>query len=321
VEEENRPTGMNDYKDIRKDELNRWVKFISERFDPASHFIMIGLFVFAHYLVADASKFVKVAPHLIIYVGLGTAVFFMKLRLYDEIKDYEVDVAKNPDRPLPRGLLEHFDVKKAIELCIILEIIFFTSCGLPAFTAIMIAIIYSLLMYKEFFIGKLIRPHLTTYATSHTVVTFFLSLAIFSALSKLKVYDMDQDFYYFSAMSWLLFNIFELGRKIYQPCEERAGVDTYSSIWGKFGAVMLVFSHAVIASILALYVSTIQFYFMVNLLGVQLALLLIVSVIYLIGKTPKTGKIFRLFSSVYILLMYLSILLNYFIREGFHVLN
>lgn len=313
--------GMSDYKEIRKDELNRWVTFISERFDPISHFVMIALFVFAHYLVAHASKFVKVAPHLIIYVGLGTAVFFMKLRLYDEIKDYEVDVAKNPTRPLPRGLLEHFDVKKAIELCIILEVIFFTSCGMPAFISILMAIGYSLLMYKEFFIPKLIRPHLTTYATSHTVVTFFLSLAIFSALSKFKFFEMDTDFYYFSGMSWLLFNIFELGRKIYQPCEEREGVDTYSSIWGKFGAVMLVFVHALLAAYLALHVSTIQFYTMVNVFGAQIILLVIVSLIYLIGKKPATGKLFRLYSSVYIVLVYVSILFNYFLREGFHVFN
>lgn len=312
--EDHTPTGMTDYKEIRKSELLRWTTFIQERFDPISHFVMIALFVYAHYLVADASKYVKVAPHLIIYVGLGTAVFFMKLRLYDEIKDYDVDVAKNPNRPLPRGLLEHFDVKKAIELCIILEVIFFTSCGMPAFTAILLAVAYSLLMYKEFFIPKLIRPHLTTYATSHTVVTFFLSIAIFSALSKFELWKMDTDFYYFSGMSWLLFNIFELGRKIYQPCEEREGVDTYSSIWGKFGAVCLVIGQAIIASYLALHITTLDFYFMLKLLTGQIVLLSIISAIYLMGKSPSTGKVFRLYSSIYIVLVYVSILINYFLR-------
>lgn len=307
--------GMDNYSDLRKDELNRWVTFLSERFDPISHFIMIGLFVYAHYLVADASQFVSVEPHLILYVGLGTAVFFMKLRLYDEIKDFDVDVEKNPDRPLPRGLLQHFDVKKAIELCIILEVIFFTSCGMNALAAILFAIGYSLLMYKEFFIPNLIRPHLTTYATSHTVVTFFLSLAIFSSLSKFNLLNLDADFYYFSLMSWLLFNIFELGRKIYQPCEEREGVDTYSTVWGKKGAFLLVFTHALAASALVLYISTIQFYFMLTLLSIQLGLLLFVGIIYILGKTKTTGKLFRLFSSVYIVFVYLSILVNYFVRD------
>jgi len=302
------------YSDIRKDQVSRWVTFIQERFDPISHFLMIALFVYAHYLVANASRFVIIEPHLIIYVGLGTSIFFLKLRLYDEIKDYDVDLEKNPNRPLPRGLLGHIDVKKAIELCIILEVIFFTSCGIPAFISILFAIGYSLLMYKEFFIGKYIRPHLTTYATSHTIVTFFLSLAIFSALSRFEIWEMDPDFYYFSAMSWLLFNIFELGRKIYQPCEEREGIDTYSSVWGKLGAVILVIVHALAASALCVYISTIQYFLMLKLLGLQLVLLLVVSLIYLIGTKPLTGKIYRLYSSIYILFVYLTIFINYYVR-------
>ncbi len=314
MQEKQKPSETPNYHNIRKDEVSRWLTFLSERFDPISHFIMIGLFVYAHYLVADASRFVIVDPHLIIYVGLGTAVFFMKLRLYDEIKDYDVDLEKNPTRPLPRGLLAQVDVKRAIELCIILEIILFTSCGLPAFGAILFAIGYSLLMYKEFFIPNIIRPHLTTYATSHTVVTLFLSLAIFSALSKFSFWNMDLDFYYFAIMSWLLFNIFELGRKIYQPSEERSGIDTYSSVWGKTGAVTLVFVHALTASAFCLHISTIQFYFMLKLLTGQLVLLFLISLIYLISSKEVTGKIFRLFSSVYILLVYLSVIVNYFVR-------
>ena len=310
-----RPDGIDNYIEIRKSQLNRWAIFFKERFEPISHFVMIALFVYAHYLVADASKDVVVEPHLILYIGLGTAVFFLKLRLYDEIKDFEVDVAKNPDRPLPRGLLQHLDIKKGIELCIILEVIFFTSCGINALTSILLAIGYSLLMYKEFFIPNLIRPHLTTYATSHTVVTFFLSVAIFSALSKQTILAIESDFIYFSVMSWLLFNIFELGRKIYQPCEEREGVDTYSSIWGKFGAVMLVLVQALAASYLVLHITTIQYYMMVKLLLIQLGLLALVGIIYLIGKTETTGKLFRHYSSVYILLVYVSLIGNYFYRE------
>ncbi len=308
------PPSTPTYKERRKSEVFRWIVFINERFEPVSHFIMIALFVYAHYLVADASKFVIIEPHLVGYVALGTCLFFLKLRLYDEIKDYDLDVEKNPTRPLPRGLLGHFDVKRAIELCLILEIIFFTSCGAPAFIAIMFAIAYSLLMYKEFFIPEMIRPHLTTYATSHTIVTFFLSIAVFSSFSRFNPWSMDEDFYLFALLSWLSFNIFELGRKVYQPCEEREGVPTYSSIWGKFGAFMLVFVHAIAVSALILYISTVQYFFMLKLLSIQLILLFIIGIIYLCGKTKATGNLFRLYSSVFIVLIYTSIIVNYFVR-------
>ncbi|MCO4753293.1 MAG: hypothetical protein KC478_02370 [Bacteriovoracaceae bacterium] len=306
---------MSQYVQERAEHLAKWWEFTSERFEPVSHFMMIALFFSAHYLVADASKYVILEPIHLAWVTFGTAAFFLKLRFYDEIKDFETDVAFNPSRPLPRGLLKHFDMKKGIEHCIVLEIIFFTSCGMPGFVAILLAISYSLLMYKEFFIGEKIRPHLTTYATSHTIVTIFLSLAIFSALSRYYPWDHEADFYYFALLSWLLFNIFELGRKIYQPCEEREGVDTYSSIWGKFGAVMLILVHAVAAAVLTLLISTIDFFFMQTFQAFSIGLLILISAIYLIGKRPISGLIFRKFSEVYIVLIYAGIITNYILRK------
>ena len=306
---------MSTYAKERARHLLKWWEFTSERFEPLSHFFMIALFFGAHYLVADASKYVILEPIHLAWVTLGTAAFFMKLRFYDEIKDFETDVTFNPTRPLPRGLLKQFDMKKGIEHCIILEIIFFTSCGMPGFVAIILAIGYSLLMYKEFYIGEKIRPHLTTYATSHTVVTIFLSLAIFSALSRYYPWDHEADFYYFSIMSWLLFNIFELGRKIYQPCEEREGVATYSSIWGKFGAFVLILVHALAVAVLSLLISTIDFFFMQAYQAVAIGILLLVSTFYLIGKKPFTGLLFRKFSEVYIVIIYAGVITNYILRK------
>lgn len=306
---------MSEYVKERGEHLLKWWTFTSERFEPVSHFFMIALFVSAHYLVADASKFIILEPINILWITLGTAAFFLKLRFYDEIKDYETDVILNPTRPLPRGLLKRIDMKKGIEQCIILEIIFFTSCGMPGFVAILIAIGYSLLMYKEFFIGDIIGPHLTTYATSHTVVTIFLSLSIFSALSRYYPWDHEADFYYFAVLSWLLFNIFELGRKIYQPCEEREDVDTYSKIWGRFGAVILILVHAVGVAILTLHISTIDFFFMQTYQAFTIGILLLVSAVYLVGKKPISGLMYRKFSEVYIVLIYIGIITNYVLRK------
>jgi len=311
----NQPLGMDNYKDLRKEQIQRWMDFFHERFEPLSHLIMIVMFVAAHFFVAQSSRTIILEPIQILWVTLGTTCFFFKLRCYDEIKDYEVDLAKNPNRPLPRGLIQHFDLKRAIENCIILEIIFFASCGLPGLVGILIAIGYSLLMYKEFFIGELIRPHLTTYATSHTVVTFLLSLAIFSAMGRFYFWNLDADFYYFALMSWLLFNIFELGRKVYQPIEERPGVDTYSSIWGKGGALALVFGHAILLSLACLYISTINFFLMQTFLGINLLLLLAIGLIFFFDTKPRSGKLIRMYSSLYIVIVYGGILFNYIERQ------
>lgn len=307
--------GNHNYSKLRKDNLKKWRVFINERFHPLSHFLMIILFFMAHYYVADASKYVVVNNIDLLWATIGTTIFFLKLRYYDEIKDYELDVVINPNRPLPRGLINHYDLKNGIEKCIILEIVFFASAGNAGLIGILIAIAYSLLMYKEFFIGKYIRPHLTTYATSHTVVTFFLSMAIFSAISGKLFWKTDNDFYYFSAMSWLLFNIFELGRKIYQPIEERNKVESYSKVWTRPGAFLLVFIHAIIAALLLLHITTVDFFLMQYIQIASLTLLLVVGLLYLFIKKTITGIIFRAFSSAYIVIIYGALIFNYIIRK------
>lgn len=300
------------YKEIRLKELKKWQTFLIERFDPLSHFIMISLFVLAHFLLILLSQdtpFTYDSLTKLLFVTVGTILFFMKLRFYDEIKDYETDLDKNPTRPLPRGLVSHYDLKKAIESAILFEMVFFSINGWAGTLAIIIAIAYSLCMYKEFFIPTLIRPHLTTYATSHTVVTFFLSLAIFASLTNAFLWELPQDYFIFSLMSWLLFNIFELGRKTYQPQEEREGVPTYSNVWGRPGAILLVLAQAFLATWLSLKLSVITDDLYYQIVIAINGLLALSGLIYLISKKTVTGAIYRGFSSVYILLIYLALIL------------
>ena len=67
-------------------------------------------------------------------------------------------------------------------------------------------------MYKEFFIPNLIRPLLTTYAMSHTIVTGLFSIALLAALSQTML-DLPVEAYYFALANWGLFNVFEFSRK------------------------------------------------------------------------------------------------------------
>lgn len=184
---------------------------------------------------------------------VGVITFYFKLRLYDEVKDYVLDRVINKSRPLPRGLLNHKDMYQAMFVCIVIELTCFSIMGIESFYTITIAILYSLLMYKEFFIAEKIRPYLTTYALVHTIVTTLLSFAIFSFLTKSTLLEIIQNpnFFSFAIANWLLFNIFEFGRKTFASSEERQSVDTYSSLFGGTGAATLVASQAVVTYYLA----------------------------------------------------------------------
>jgi hypothetical protein len=294
---------------LRKEELGRWWVFLKERFDPLSHVVMILLFVGAHYqIVSSRLNFLEM-----ILVFVVVTLFFIKLRLYDELKDYELDVVINPTRPLPRGLLTQTEVKRTIEKIILFEIAIFAGLGAQALVSGFIVIGYSLLMYKEFFIPKLIRPHLTTYATTHTVVTFFLSLAIFSSFTKEFIWQFSSDKFYFALMSWLLFNIFELGRKTYQKSEEREGVPTYSNVWGRYGAVILVLVHCILAGYFLTKTNLPQIITQ-NLFILAPSLMFLMGVLYLFINQKWSAKLYRGFSSFYIVIVYLTILTTYFIK-------
>lgn len=296
------------YKRNRLDELRRYFIFMKERFGLIGSSFMITLFVLAHYGLVYIKSDLVIETHLLFAVILGSIIFFVKLRLYDEIKDYEVDLIQNPARPLPRGLVTRDELKEGIEKRIMLESILFYGAGIEAFSSILLAIAYSLLMYKEFFIGKYIRPHLTTYATSHTIVTFFLSLAIFSAFTQSFIWNLDGEYIFFSLMSWLLFNIFELGRKMYQPFEERDQVESYSKVWTRPGATLLVLIHA---SLIQWLIHKIEFFkdpLFLMIFRIPVAILLLVSLLYLLLKKSVTANLYRNYSTVFILLNYVIIL-------------
>ena len=298
------------YWELRKKDFYRFCVFTQERFDPISHLMMMAFFLSAHYGLILITSTVQISPLNIILLFIGVAVFFFKLRLYDEIKDYELDLVINPQRPLARGYVTQAEVKRGIECALILEWILFAQAGLPGLLGIAIASGYSLLMYREFFIGNLIRPHLTTYATSHTVVTFFLSLAIFQGLSGLYFWQLPSEIYLFALVSWLLFNIFELGRKTYQKAEEKDQVESYSKVWTRPGAVLLVLLHGAISIQLLRGFSFLKGTWVDHyLLGTGSALAL-VGFLYLVIPKVWSGKLYRGFSSFFIILIYLGLILH-----------
>jgi 4-hydroxybenzoate polyprenyltransferase len=279
--------------------LKRLTVFIQERFEPISHLLMIFVFWWAHLLITEQTS--GLAQNFLIF--WGSTAFFLKLRFYDEIKDYDTDKIINPNRPLARGLLSIDETKSMIIISIIFILISFSLVSLKALPAMALAVAYGVLMYYEFFIPKLIRPHLTTYATTHTIVTFFLSMAILCAHRDLYLWQLPLSDALFGLMSWMLFNIFELGRKTYQKSEERTGVDTYSLVWTRPGAVALVLIQAVIAVLIGPFVGSSLF-----IAWIIVATLATSGIWYITDKRVISAKIYRLMSSFIIVLIYLNII-------------
>lgn len=291
--------------------IEKWWTFTRERFDPLSHLLMILVFVEAHRVLVREGTALDVQNWALALLFAGTTLFFFKLRLYDEIKDYELDCVINPTRPLARGLVTHRDLYFGIVFCILAELALFAVIGAGAAVAVAVPILYSLLMYKEFFIRERIRPHLTTYAVSHTVVSGLFSLALIAALTGKPVWDLGRLGYLFALNSWCLFNVFEFGRKTFATDEEREGVASYSNIFGRYGAVALVLLQSGVSALclVALNLGNSAGGVLLWLLGAANLVLLLTGGAYAILNRSRYGKLYRAYSSVYIIVIYLGFVL------------
>ncbi|KKT00876.1 MAG: hypothetical protein UW07_C0005G0011 [Candidatus Nomurabacteria bacterium GW2011_GWF2_43_8] len=285
--------------------LYKWLQFIKERFNPLSYAVMIFVFLSAHYVLylslIKQTNIPILSMQQLIPIILATSLFFFKLRLLDEIKDIKSDSVYHPERPLPRGILSKNEVIRVAFILIIIEIALFSYYGLWAFLSAVITAGYSLTMYKEFFIKRWLRAHLTTYAVTHTFVVILISLTIFVALFNESFTSLPKNLISFSFAGWFLFNIFEFGRKTFAKKEETDGIDSYSKIFGKFGAVTLVIIMAVLSIV---FINKATSSVITNTLFLLLIPVVITGLLYVISDRLHFAKIYRATTSLYIIFVY-----------------
>jgi len=84
-------------------------------------------------------------------------------------------------------------------------------------------------MRVEFFVRDWLKAHALAYMGSHMLIVPMI--AAFVAACSGEPYTLAQ-LAAFLGFTYLNFSVFELGRKIWAPHEERTGVETYSALWG-----------------------------------------------------------------------------------------
>lgn len=187
-----------------------WAIFIKDRFPPLQYIPMIAAFFLANCANYNAWSL------------LVTTLVFFHLRVFDEIKDYQTDVIHNPTRPLASGLISCKEAWYVALACIGLELALSAMISAKALLIACGMVGYSLLMYKEFFIGEWLRPKLATYALTHTLIVCWIS-AFLGSPSLLA--------------NWMVFNVFEFGRKTFGKAEQVKNTKyKYGELWVLFFA-------------------------------------------------------------------------------------
>lgn len=179
--------------------------------------------------------------------------FFLILRVFDEHKDYELDVKNHPQRVLQSGLITLNHLKVLAVVAIVIQVAWSLAIDNSANQVIMawaIMFAWTSLMGKEFFCGEWLEKRLTLYAFSHMLVMVLVIWWLANLASSGSVFSDEiallMAFAFFSGFA------FEITRKTRGPEEERDTVDSYSKIFGPIGAAKLILALVTIMLVLQL---------------------------------------------------------------------
>ncbi len=291
---------------------NRWWIYQRERFPLISHGILIAAFSFSSVSLSALLRGTTVLPAAssVLVAFCAAFVFFLQLRIADEFKDAEEDARYRSYRPVPRGLVTLRELGSIGLGVMALQLVLSLWLQSKLVLVLMLVWIYWGLMCKEFFVADWLRERPFTYMWTHMLIMPIIDL-------------------YTTACDWLVngngippvgltgfllvsfFNgcVIEIGRKIRVPQDEEEGVDTYSVVWGKKKAVALWFGMLILTAIFAVATAKlINFAVPVMIIfGALLTMAVYVAWRYFAKQETGWGKWFEHLSSVWTLLMYLSL--------------
>jgi 4-hydroxybenzoate polyprenyltransferase len=221
----------------------RLAAYLAERFPVLGH----GVLICAYYSSNQFLARVLTEPGRPMRYDLSSLLgaltlflFFFHLRVFDEHKDYAEDCVHYPQRVLQSGLITLRDLKILGGIAVALEILFAALRGPAVLAAWAVAFVFSVLMLKEFFVRGWLKRHFLVYAVTHLLVMPFLSLIVFSFATGRWPWQAPFWFWMYAWVGFFVTFNWEVSRKIRAPEDEIEGVETYTRIFGTYGAAYLV---------------------------------------------------------------------------------
>jgi 4-hydroxybenzoate polyprenyltransferase len=284
--------------------------YLNERFPPVNMMLFAILFLtvysvatyFSPYAFADVTNIV---------LGIVACIsFFFRLRVFDEVKDYKIDVINHPQRVLQSGRVTISQLILISGLLIFTEIIWSYLNGTSTIICWLIAVAYSVLMRYEFFASTFLKKRLFLYASTHMLIMPLVILWIWSAFYTAG--HTHTALYFLAALSLLGGFCFEIARKIHAPAAEKATVDSYSKSLG--------FAPAIIAVLLFMFAGVIVQSYLLNMINARLWPYVLIALLYIVTavvyvqcqrvKEEKKLRLAELLVSLFMLISYVSIIIE-----------
>ncbi|PIE40832.1 MAG: prenyltransferase [Gammaproteobacteria bacterium] len=236
---------------------SRILAWMEERFPFKNTPVWIVWYLLAALVARFSMGGETIALSFIDIVGaIATWSFFLVLRVFDEHKDYELDLKNYPERVLQSGLisLQHLKVIGVVAIVFqVLWALFLDSGFGQVTTAWLIMFVYSLLMAKEFFIGEWLEKRLVLYAVTHQII-IPMTIWWMCCLGQPDV-AFNGLIGWLMALSFATSMTLEIVRKTRGPDEERDTVDSYSKVFGTQGSAWVVIGLATLMFIFTLIIA------------------------------------------------------------------
>lgn len=290
--------------------LGRWWIYQRERFPIVAHGPLILAFSASAVCYSALLRGADRVALASLAVAFGTAfLFFLQLRIADEFKDFEEDARFRPYRPVPRGLITLRELGVLGVLAACLQAGLAVGLDWRLLPLLLVTLGYLALMSVEFFAGKWLRARPFLYMASHMaimpLIDFYATACDWLPAGGALLPGLA----WFLLISYFNGMVIEVGRKIRAPADEERGVETYSVVWGRRGAVLAWLAAMAVAGAFALAAAReIRFVLPVAcVLAVLAGAAAAVAIAYLRAPAPGTGKRFELLSGLWTLALYLSV--------------
>ena len=237
-------------------------------------------------------------------------LFFLGLRIADEFKDIEEDSRYRPYRPVPRGLVTLRELGWIGVGAAVIQLALAVWLAPFLIIVLLAGWTYLALMSHEFFAREWLKARPITDLWTHMFIMPIVDLYATAcdwvpAGSKLP----PSGLVWFLAASFFNGIVIEIGRKIRAPADEETGVQTYSILWGRTGAVAAWLGVMTATATCAVLAATkIHFAPAVAVAtGTVLAAAAICAAGFLRASEPGSGKRFEVLAGAWTLVLYLSL--------------
>ena len=253
------------------------------------------------------SAFNQIDLQKVVITTLLYLSFLLHLRVLDEFKDYAYDNLNHPDRPVQTGLITLGELKIVgiLNLVVLFLLAYFASPP-QVILLLIIALLYTILMFKEFFAPEFLRSRPLLYLVTHQLVLIPLFLFFYSLFNKhaWTINDLSRSSRLFYTI--LPATLIEIGRKLknrYNDKGEKTS-DTYAYWWGEKNSLLAFAALVLVAGLLSLYITGFNPLF--SFLIIASALIIFAGSFYYQGFLIEKNM---LITSFYTLFLLLSLLL------------